>query len=200
MSTFTELRKYGQTLFNEIVAEKEKQDKAIEEMKEIYAPAYILTKQQEFNAALYEFSQNHANRFKEAADSIFREKREYVEKMLATAPTTEQTNLLTALQLRGADIDNDELRRIAPQLMSNYQAVKALQSIAQTHDMRVPLPPRCDYQVLSDGLNWAEKYVADRIHDMRNYTGMRNMHPWSRYFFGDYNDHLYIEHTVELFD
>lgn len=169
-------------------------------MNGIYAPAYILTKQQEFRTVLYELSQNQANRFKETADSIFLEKRKFVEKMLATAPTPEQTNLLTALKLRGGDIDNEELRKIAPQLMSNYQAVKALQSIAQMHNMRIPLPPRCDYQVLCDSLDWAEKYVADRIHDMRNFTGLRNMHPWSRYFFGDYNDHLYIEHTVELFD
>lgn len=129
--TFADLRAYGQALYKDSLADREAFDKVIVEMKGVYEPAYILKKQAELEKTRLEALRERADSLKAKADELIAEKRADLEKMLSTPPTNEQTNLLNAISLRGAEVEESEYRSIADQLAPNYQALKALQAIAQ---------------------------------------------------------------------
>ena len=199
--TFADLRAYGQALYKDSLADREAFDKVIAEMKGVYEPAYILKKQAELEKTRLEALRERADYLKAKADELIAEKRADLEKMLSTPPTNEQTNLLNAISLRGAEVEESEYRSIADQLAPNYQALKALQAIAQKNGKRLPLPARYDYQVLTENLDWTEKYLADRIRGLRYFTTSRKADFYDRLFFGEgWDDNVYSGHAIELFD
>lgn len=199
--TFAGLRAYGQALYKDSLADREDFDKIIAEMNGVYEPAYILKKQTELENTRVEALRERADSLKEKADELIAEKRAYLEKMLSTPPTEEQTNLLNALSIRGAEVEEAEYRSIADQLAPNYQALKSLQAIAQKNGKHVPLPDKYDYQVLTEKLDWTEKYLADRIRGLRSFITERKADFYDRLFFKDgYRDNVYSDHAIDLFD
>ena len=199
--TFADLRAYGQALYKDSLADREALDKIIAEMTGVYEPAYILKKRTELENTRAEALRERADSLKEKADELIAEKRAYLEKMLSTPPTEEQTNLLNALSIRGAEVEEAEYQKIAGQLAPNYQALKALQAIAQKNGKRVPLPDKYDYEVLTEKLDWTEKYLADRIRGLRSFITERKAGFYDRLFFKDgYRDNVYSDHAIDLFD
>lgn len=199
--TFTELRAYGQALYKESLSDREAFDKTISDMKGIYEPSYILKVQAELDRTRLDALRVRADSLKEKANALIAEQRAVLEKMLSTPPTNEQTNLLNAISLRGAGVEEAEYKSIADQLIPNYQALKALQSIAQKNGKRVVLPLQYDYQILTDRLNWTEKYLSERIKGLRYFTTARNADFYDRLFFGDgWQDNLYTSNAIEVFD
>lgn len=131
--TFEELRAEAQKAYKEVLAadEERKNDKTIARLSELYVESYVNEKRRERDAAFREYVISRVEELRELVSSVITEKRNGLDKMLSTPPTSEQLSLLTALQVRGEDISEGELRNLADQFMPNYQAVKALQTISK---------------------------------------------------------------------
>lgn len=201
--TFEELRIAAQKIYKEVLTaeEERKNDKTIERLAELYNEAYVDEKRRERDTEFREFVAERADALKATAVSVIAEKRLTVEKMLVTPPTPEQLNLLTAIQLRGADVSKTEFYNLVAQLTPNYQAAKTLQALAEKSGAHITLPERCDYEDLKAHLDWTENYLNERIHSLRNFTTTRALHPFDRLFFGEgWRDPHYDTHAVALFD
>ena len=137
--TFEELRAEAQKAYKEVLAadEERKNDKTIARLSELYVESYVNEKRRERDAAFREYVISCVEELRELVSSVITEKRNGLDKMLSTPPTSEQLSLLTALQVRGEDISEGELRNLADQFMPNYQAVKALQTISKKNGVHV---------------------------------------------------------------
>ena len=201
--TFEELRAEAQKAYKEVLAadEERKNDKTIARLSELYVESYVNEKRRERDAAFREYVISCVEELRELVSSVITEKRNGLDKMLSTPPTSEQLSLLTALQVRGEDISEGELRNLADQFMPNYQAVKALQTISKKNGVHFALPEKCDYEALQAALNWTENYMSERLCGLRNFTAPRNLHAFDRLFFGEgWRDPHYDSHAVNLFD
>lgn len=136
--TFEELRAEAQKAYKEVLAadEERKNDKTIARLSELYVESYVNEKRRERDAAFREYVISCVEELRELVSSVITEKRNGLDKMLSTPPTSEQLSLLTALQVRGEDISEGELRNLADQFMPNYQAVKALQTRQAFHSAK----------------------------------------------------------------
>ena len=193
--TFEELRAEAQKAYKEVLAadEERKNDKTIARLSELYVESYVNEKRRERDAAFREYVISRVEELRELVSSVITEKRNGLDKMLSTPPTSEQLSLLTALQVRGEDISEGELRNLADQFMPNYQAVKALQTISKKNGVH--------YEALQAALNWTENYLSERLCGLRNFTAPRNLHAFDRLFFGEgWRDPHYDSHAVNLFD
>ena len=137
--TFEELRAEAQKAYKEVLAadEERKNDKTIARLSELYVESYVNEKRRERDAAFREYVISCVEELRELVSSVITEKRNGLDKMLSTPPTSEQLSLLTALQVRGEDISEGELRNLADQFMPNYQAVKALQTISKKNGVHL---------------------------------------------------------------
>lgn len=104
--TFEELRAEAQKAYKEVLAadEERKNDKTIARLSELYVESYVNEKRRERDAAFREYVISCVEELRELVSSVITEKRNGLDKMLSTPPTSEQLSLLTALQVRGEDI------------------------------------------------------------------------------------------------
>lgn len=137
--------------------------------------------------------------FRESIDKVLSHKRESLVKMASTAPTQEQLNLLSALQIRKNSLTPAEIYRIATAFLGNYNALASLRSVAKEAKIDVQLPPGMDIEKTSQSLEWVEKYLNERCDDI--IRDWRQMSPFGRLFFGtEWEDNLYEENGIDILD
>lgn len=186
MKTFVEIRAYAMKMFAAMETVQAEYDKAIKDLKDSgkYNASYILNVQNDFTIKFTAEVKKAADELGEIVKTTCDQKRNAIEKMLTEAPSNDQMNLLNALKLQGKDIDPDEVKSIAAQLMGNYRAIHALQVMAEGAGIKLSFPAQYDYQQLKDALNRAEAYLKDRVRDLSNYTDKNHMDFYSKMFFG----------------
>ena len=188
MKTFAEIRKYAIEQYSRIAEKQGEVDAAYEKMAgmKIYTPEYLAKIKKAGEAEVAAVRADAAANLEAVVKLTLAEKKTALEKMNGTSPSTEQMNLLTALQMRGNSITPDEIKSIAVQLSGNYMALHALQGIANNAGHRLQIPVQSDYQELTEALKWTEKYLYTAIADMKNTTHYRQMNLNSRCFFDVY--------------
>lgn len=188
MKTFAEIRTYAIEQYSRIAEKQAEVDAAYEKMAgmKIYTPEYLAKIKKAGEAEVAAVRADAAANLEAVVKLTLAEKKTALEKMLATAPSTEQTNLLNTLQVQGNRITPDEIKSIAVQLSGNYRALHALQAIAKEAGHGLQLPVQSDYQELTEALKWTEKYLNKAIADMKNTTHYRQMNFDSRCFFDVY--------------
>lgn len=164
---FTEFRVKAQEVYKAMLEADAKRNECKQGTKatigRIYVQSYVDEQCKAVDEKFRAFVVEQADELKALASEVVAEHREKLEKALSVAPTAEQLNLLTALQLRD-DISKEELNSIAGQLGTNFQAIKALQSIAKKKGVNMHLPEKYDYETSKDNLDKAEKYLSERIY------------------------------------
>lgn len=210
MKTFAEIRKYAIEQYSRIAEKQAEVDAAYEKMAgmKIYTPEYLTKIKKAGEAEVAAVRADAAANLEAVVKLTLAEKKTALEKMLATAPSTEQTNLLNTLQVQGNRITPDEIKSIAVQLSGNYRALHALQAIAKEAGHGLQLPVQSDYQELTEALKWTEKYLYTAIDDMKNTTHYRQMNFDSRCFFdvygggddGTHDDLNYKTAAIDILD
>lgn len=199
---FTEFRVKAQEVYKAVLEADTKRNECKQGTKatigRIYVQSYVDEQCKAVDEKFRAFVVEQADELKALASEVVAEHREKLEKSLAAAPTAEQLNLLTALQLRD-DVSEGELNSIAGQLGENFQALKALQSIAKKKSVNIHLPEKYDYEAIKTNLDRVEKYLSERIYGLRNYRSKRELDFYDRMFFceGGY-DNFYDAYTAEL--
>lgn len=188
MKTFAEIRTYAIEQYSRIAEKQAEVDAAYEKMlgMNIYTPEYLAKIKKAGEAEVADVRADAAANLEAVVKLTLAEKKTALEKMLVTAPSTEQTNLLNTLQVQGNRITPDEIKSIAVQISGNYRALHALQAIAEKAGHRLHLPVQSDYQELTEALKWTEKYLNKAIADMKNTTHYRQMSFDCRCFFDVY--------------
>ena len=199
---FTEFRVKAQDVYKAVLEADAKRNECKQDTKttigRIYVQSYVDEQCKAVDEKFSAFVVEQADELKALASEVIAEHREKLEKALSVAPTAEQLNLLTALQLRD-DISEGELNSIAGQLGTNFQAIKALQSIAKKKGVNMHLPEKYDYETSKDNLDKAEKYLSERIYNLRNYRSKMQLDFYDRMIFGDGGyDNFYDAYTAEL--
>ena len=199
---FTEFRVKAQDVYKAVLEADAKRNECKQDTKttigRIYVQSYVDEQCKAVDEKFSAFVVEQADELKALASEVIAEHREKLEKALSVAPTAEQLNLLTALQLRD-DISEEELNSIAGQLGTNFQAIKAMQSIAKKKGVNMHLPEKYDYETSKDNLDKAEKYLSERIYNLRNYRSKMQLDFYDRMFFGEGGyDNFYDAYTAEL--
>lgn len=210
MKTFAEIRTYAIGQYSRIAEKQAEVDAAYEKMAsmKIYTPEYLTKIKKAGEAEVAAVRADAAANLEAVVKLTLAEKKTALEKILATAPSTEQTNLLNTLQVQGNRITPDEIKSIAVQLSGNYRALHALQTIAEKAGHRLHLPVQSDYQELTEALKWTEKYLYTAIADMKNTAHYRQMNFDSRCFFdvyggaddGTHDDLNYKTTAIDILD
>lgn len=208
MKTFAEIRTYAIEQYSRIAEKQAEVDAAYEKMlgMNIYTPEYLAKIKKAGEAEVAAVRADAAANLEAVVKLTLAEKKTALEKMLVTAPSTEQTNLLNTLQVQGNRITPDEIKSIAVQISGNYRALHALQTIAEKAGHRLHLPVQSDYQELTEALKWTEKYLNKAIADMKNTTHYRQMNFDSRCFFdvyggdGTHDDLNYKTAAIDILD
>ena len=208
MKTFAEIRTYAIEQYSRIAEKQAEVDAAYEKMlgMNLYTPEYLAKIKKAGEAEVAAVRADAAANLEAVVKLTLAEKKTALEKMLVTAPSTEQTNLLNTLQVQGNRITPDEIKSIAVQISGNYRALHALQAIAEKAGHRLYLPVQSDYQELTEALKWTEKYLNKAIADMKNTTHYRQMNFDSRCFFdvyggdGTHDDLNYKTAAIDILD
>ena len=199
------LRKKGQEYYAEIALKRSETAKA----KEATAASARKTKLYS-EEGITELCRRLDDKFKEEAATIqsaFRDdinkvisyKRTNLDKMISTAPTQDQLNLLSALQIRKDSLSSGEVYKIATSLLDNYNALSALRTIAKSAGIDVTIPSGLNYEDLSRSLKWTEEYLNGRCDDI--VVKWRKMTPFGRLFFGrEWNDNLFEDNAISVLD
>lgn len=125
MKTFAEIRTYAIEQYSRIAEKQAEVDAAYEKMlgMNIYTSEYLTKIKKAGEAEVAAVRAVAAANLEAVVKLTLAEKKTALEKMLATAPSTEQTNLLNTLQVQGNRITPDEIKSIAVQLSGNYRAL-----------------------------------------------------------------------------
>lgn len=98
-------------------------------------------------------------------DSLLDEKRKAISEMINTPPTSEQTQLLQTLSMR-KNISPEEIREIARQMYTNYQALATLSDISTEHGYNLFLPLNTDVPAMKQALERADEYLHAAARDI----------------------------------
>lgn len=196
-----ELRKEGIKMYAQMKQLMDAHTQTVHNLRhsEVYADDYkaklIMQEDEKFNTEKETLRVAFADLVKQAIAT----KRENISAMCVAPPTQEQLNLLSALQLRGKSITENEFLQLAPKLMTNYNAINALRGLAATCGYTLTLPASHDYEKIMESMDWAENYLNARVNDFAQ--------PWSamsfdgRAFFGEgWDDVNYREYATNILD
>lgn len=200
-TSFANLRKKGISFYLSAAAKRKEIDASRTATKENgskYSQSYLTELMNKHDSDLTESVTKIQSDFESVVTDTISAKRKKLDEMLSTPPTQEQINLLKALEIRKNSLETGEVERIALQLLDNYNAVKALQDIVSGAGIHISLPDHLDYSRLNESLNWVEKYLNERIHDLA--LPWNQMSPLGRLFFGtEWADNLFGD-RAELLD
>lgn len=210
MKTFAQIREYAIAQYQRIASKRDEVNKNYEKLlgMNIYTPEYLQKIKDEGETEVAKVCASVAADLEAVVKLTVSEKRTALNKMLTDAPSAEQMNLLTSLQVQGNTITADEVKSIALQLSGNYRALHTLQVIAEKAGQKLHIPVQYDYQALTDALNWAEKYLYNVVSDVKNTTDYRQMGLDSKVFLdvwggadhGAPDDLKYKNNAVDILD
>ncbi len=198
--SFGELREKGIAMYAAYAKDYDDMENAVKSIMAHphYSDSYKQEQAAKVRAVYTESIKKLKNEFSSSVDSAITTKETAFNKMLAAAPSQEQLNLLQTLQLREDNLTEDEVLRIACELASNYNAMKALQRIASKTGISLALPEQYNSDVLFEKLAWVKNYLEEQIHNFA--TPWRQMSPNGRAFFGEGWEDLNYKNAVIIFD
>ena len=132
----------------------------------IYSDTYIKRKEDEFKAKDESLIAESRKEIEDLVAKVIDTKKTAVNRMLTTAPSREQIDLLQSLEMQGKSLSEAEINAILPELTDNYRALKTMQTIARNVGFSVILPAQYDYEEIKRSLERAEAYLSDRVKDM----------------------------------
>lgn len=199
---FANIIKEGRQHMATLAKEWEDHEAAVKRICDRYAPSVQQEKIAELDAAFEEKRNEHSNSFSALVKKTVDAKRAAINEMVAVAPTTEQLNLLQALQLQG-EFNEGEINMILPHLIGNYRALATLRGMAKKAGYALLIPAQFDYAELTEYLDWTEKYLADRCHDMATFNGEVGDF-FGKTFFdtygGGHDDPNFKNNAIDMFD
>lgn len=198
--TFDELRTEAQKIYKEVCTADGARNREHARLLATYTPTVAAEQYTHVVDNFRAYVDKCAGKFESMVTALLAEKREGIDKMLATAPTAEQLNLLTSIQLRGESVSENELIHVVAQLAPNYQAVNALRAIAEANHKRIHLTGKYDFETLNAEFEWVERYLSERVHDLRSFTGHCPGQVGNLFFGEGWRDSNYDEHTANLPD
>lgn len=200
-SSFADLRKKGVALRAAWAKEYEEMENAVNSIlaERNYSDVYKNERVSQVRAVYEDSMEKLKNEFRECVNSTLAAKEAALNKMFSTAPTQEQLNLIQTLQLRGNDLSEEEIMRIACDFADNYNAMKALKKVAKDAGCNLALPELYNADVLFERFAWVKNYLKERCRDMG--VLWREMSFDGRCFFGtEWEDLNYNNTAVEIFD
>lgn len=199
--SMSSLRTTGQDIYLDIDMLRSEKQKTIDSYQKggKYSQEFIQKKVSEIEAEYKPRFAELIGKFDNEVKKTIANKKARLDNMVSAPPTSEQLNLLTALQMRGKNISIGEIQRIAVNLADNYQAFISLKNIADNLGMRLIVPDQFDYDSIQKSISWAEKYLSDRVHDIS--LPWKQMNPCGRLFFGTgWNDNMYEQNAISILD
>lgn len=198
--TFSSLRASGKATAQQIIDLGVVMEEKLAEYKENLSDARYREKETELRSEFETKRTELVEKYREEIKSHIGNHKEAITKALCTPPTPEQLSLLQSLQIEGKNISESELNAIVPQLMTNYRAIKGLESIAKNAGYRLIELPQFDFDNLQLNLNWAESYLERMCTSLETMDSKGNKDALGRLFFGDYVDHEYQSKAIDIFD
>ena len=191
--TFAGLRDEFIRIAERIYKAQKDADSELTEIKKsgIYSDIYIQRKESELKAEYETLVAKSRKEIEDLVAEVISTKRTAVNRMLTTAPSREQIDLLQSLEMQGKSLSETEINVILPELTDNYRALKTMQSIAKNVGFNVVLPAQYNYEDIKQNLDRAEAYLNDRIKDMGR--PVREWHLASDCFYGPIKYNLSAE-------
>ena len=172
-----QMRKFCQDKWNSLLREY---GEMIQSNK--YSPEYLNKQRRQMEDDYRTAAENIEESYRKDVESFITRKTELLDQMLVTAPSEEQRNLLTALQMRGSHVTRGELMRIAPIFYSNYNAMMAFSQICDSTGYSVHLPLE-NAMELYDDLDNLRNYFTQASHQIGR-TDKPDM-AWRAFFYAD---------------
>ena len=136
-----------------------------------YTPKFIGEKRKELSKRYDENVKAMVAGTRATIKELIAEKFKRLDSMLVEAPTPEQTALLQTLQMRTGNLSTGELMKILPYFFRNYQAMRVLESIAETAGKTIVIPLDGDVMDMYGLLDRAGEYLlgaADQLAERGN--------------------------------
>jgi hypothetical protein len=131
----------------------------IDDLSSTWSAAVIEKKRKALNDEFDNLAKSIEKSVRNDITTLVRAKKEAFADMLATPPTTDQLNLISALRMRGDSVSTLELTLIMPSLFGNYQAMANLQALGVQSGNNITLPVQLDCRTMFENLNNAEEYL-----------------------------------------
>lgn len=144
-----------------LLNEKKDSHAKINARKDLYSPFVIADEIKQVDGSFDKLSKAMTEKTSADIADLFIAKTKALEKMMVTPPTDNQMRLLSAIQMRGKDIDLYELTTAMPLLFENYQAMKILQHLGKESGIEILLPSQLNTVAMKDTLERAEKYMLE---------------------------------------
>lgn len=163
--TFAGIQRQIQDAYFFIHNERKELFAEVDRLKDIWSSKVVAEHKQELTAQFDEMLQKKIAAIIEDVKALTSHKLEKIGDMLATAPTQEQLNLLSALRMR-EEIDAMELHHILPVFFSNYQAMKVLETIGEKNGIHLYLPVQLDCRTMYEQLHAANDYLIGACREL----------------------------------
>jgi len=146
--------------------ERETEFKRISSMRK-YTNDHIQKKRRELDADFQASQDMVIDGVKKDIREMIADKYKSLDRMIADAPTPEQTALLQTLQMRGRNISRAELTKLMSFFYTNYQAMKCLEAVALAAGHRVHIPMGGDVMDLYGELDRAGEYLLRAADELK---------------------------------
>ena len=134
---------------------------AMEKFKEsenTFAPAVIASRKQAYNDEHTKMTAAATAAYRSMIKNFTSKQHDNVRKMVRTAPTESMRNLLEVLKMRD-DLSPVELQDIVPVCYDNYNALRALQTIARQNGITITVPVQLDCAEMHKTIDKAHDYL-----------------------------------------
>ncbi len=149
-------------------------EKQIKEAGRNYMPGYVEQQRKTLLAKQNELFNKVVAGLRQEVKELSDNKREKVRKMVQTAPTAEQLNLLSALNMRD-NLTAIELQSIVPAFFGSYQSLRNLETIATKNGITLKLPVQMDARTMFEEISKAEEYLTAACNNIAKEKKNRNV-------------------------
>lgn len=132
--------------------------KRFKESETVYAPAVIASRRQAYNDEHTKMTAAATASYRSMIKAFTQKQHDNVRKMVRTAPTESMRNLLEVLKMRD-DLSQVELQDILPCVYDNYNALKALETIARQNGVTLTVPVQLDCVEMHKAIDKAHDYL-----------------------------------------
>lgn len=146
----------------------------LEDYKKTYSGDYIAKQRVELEREQNEIFTRLTGETRKEIKELIDTKKDKIVEMLETPPSEETVRLLEVLRMRD-NLTDVEIQTLLPSFFGNYQAIKALESIAESNGISVTLPVQLDCRAMYDTLDKAESYLLAACDDMAKPEDKRNI-------------------------
>lgn len=196
---FSELQNEAQKIYTKLRAESERVRSEKENIRERYSQKTASDMCVEVDTTFKAFANACADEFNSKVEACLSFQRATVEKACAEPPTTEQVNLLSALQMRAEMVSENELASLVSALAPNYQAVTVLQALAKKSGKRLHLSDKYNFDALNTALSEVEPYLRERVQNLRDFRQHVPGAVFNPFFVEGYHDPIF-DRYVSMFE